>query len=469
MFIELYSMLGGYTLFDVNTNLVFQISKEMFVFLNTNKSNSLSSVQKVVPTNLQAEFSFLISQGCLLDIKPQVIEHPANRFLESLSQGALSIMILQISKSCNFKCRYCAFADATNLERNHQKEKMTWEVAKAAVDFLHKNSAFSREIQIGFYGGEPLLEKDLIKKIIDYANQLFFDKSIKYVMTTNLSLLSDDFIDVIENNDFKVAISLDGPRELHNKNRRFAYNGVGTYDSVANQLKKLKSKLSDIRKISISAVIDPEEDYELYSHYFKNDSLVNDLEIESDMIDSSRLTHDVIVPLAKDIRHKIIKLKQYLRIVLDGGIINTRTPNECEREIMDVCYNFQQKNPFRPREHHQGPCVPGVRKLFVSTEGNFLPCEKVSEISDCMKIGSVYKGFDYENMRKILNIGVLTADECVHCSSIRHCKMCAKDIDNITELSVEFKKSLCQRQKRLLKEKIEKFQILKSCGLFTKI
>lgn len=469
MFIELYSMLGGYSLFDVNTNLVFQISKEMFVFLNMNKSSSFSIVQKIVPENLQAEFLFLVSQGCLMDSELQVIEHPANRFLESLSQGALSIMILQVSKSCNFKCRYCGFADETNLERNHQKEKMTWEVAKAAVDFLRKNSVFSREIQIGFYGGEPLLEKDLIKKIIDYANHLFFDKSIRYVMTTNLSLLSEDFIEVIENNQFKVAISLDGPRELHNKNRRFACNGAGTYDSVVNQLKKLKTKLSDVSKITISAVIDPEEDYEIYSDYFKNNSLVQDLEIESDMIDSSRLTHDVIVPPTKDTRHKIIKLKQYMCIVLNKRIINTRTPNECEIEIMEVCYDFQQKNPLRYREHHQGPCVPGVRKLFVSTEGNFMPCEKVSEISECMKIGSVCDGFNYENIKKILNIGALTADECIHCSSIRHCKMCAKDIDNIVELSAEFKKNLCRRQKRLLKEKIEKYLILKSCGLFDKI
>ena len=172
-------MLDGYTLFDVNTNLVFQISKEMFAFLYPHKSNSLSEVQKKVPSNLQNELSFLVSQGCLMDSKPQVIEHPANRFLKSLSQGSLSIMILQISKFCNFKCRYCAFSDTTNLERNHQKEKMTWEVAKAAVDFLHKNSTYSRDIQIGFYGGEPLLEKKLIKKIIDYANHLFIGKSVK--------------------------------------------------------------------------------------------------------------------------------------------------------------------------------------------------------------------------------------------------------------------------------------------------
>lgn len=462
-------MLDGYTLFDVNTNLVFLISKEMFIFLNANKANSISYVEKNVPENLQAEFSFLISQGCLLDVKPKIIEHPANRFLKSLSQSALSIMVLQISKSCNFKCRYCAFADATNLERNHQKEKMTWEVAKAAVDFLHKNSAFSKEVQIGFYGGEPLLEKELIKKIIDYANMTFVDKEVKYVMTTNLSLLSDEFIDVIEKNQFKVAISLDGPRELHNKNRRFADNGIGTYDAVTNQLKKLKSKLSDLSKITIAAVIDPEEDYEQYVQYFQNDVLVKDLEIETDKIDSSRLTHDVIVSAEKETIHKILKLKEYVRLVLAHGTINTRTPNECEKEIMDVCYDFQHKNPFRYREHHQGPCVPGVRKLFVSTEGYFLPCEKVSEISKCMRIGSVQEGFNYDSMRKILNIGALSADECVNCSSIRHCKMCAKDIDNIIELSAEFKKTLCRQQKKMLRQKVEKYQILKSCGLFSKI
>lgn len=462
-------MLGGYTLFDVNSNLVIQISEDMHDFLKANKSKGINEVRKILPSNLEEEFSFLVSQGCLLDNKPQLIEHPANRFLESLSQSALSIMILQVSKSCNFKCRYCAFADKTNLERNHQKETMTWEIAKASVDFLRKNSTQSKDITIGFYGGEPLLEKDLIKKIIAYANKLFIDKEIHYVMTTNLSLLTDDFIEVIESNNFKVAVSLDGPRELHNKNRRFANNGIGTYDSVSKQIQKLKSKLSDVSKITISAVIDPEEDYKLYSDYFKNDVLVKDLVVETDMIDSSRLTHTVAVPIGKVTNHNIIRLRRYLQLIINGSEINIKTPDDCESEIMDICYDFKPKNPLRYREHHQGPCVPGVRKLFVATNGNFLPCEKVSELSESMKIGDVNSGFNFDKMRHILNIGKLSAENCVHCSAIRHCKMCAKDIDNITELSADIKKSLCQRQTQLLRENIEKYQILKSCGLFDKI
>lgn len=138
-------------------------------------------------------------------------------------------------------------------------------------------------------------------------------------------------------------------------------------------------------------------------------------------------------------------------------------------DIINSCYDFQQKNPLKYKEHHQGPCVPGVRKLFVSIEGNFLPCEKVSEASNCMKIGNIYDGFNFERMEKILNIGKLTEEECIHCTSIRHCKMCAKDIDNIVELSADIKKQLCNRQKKSLRSQIEKYLILKASGFFDKI
>lgn len=469
MFIELYHMLDGYVIFDVNTNLVFRISKELYVFLIKNKAKKYHDIKDVIPINLRSEFSFLLSQGCLLDNYPSIIEHPANRFLKSLSQGSLSIMLLQVTRACNFKCRYCAFSDDTNLERCHQNKRMTWEIAKTAVDFLYKNSFYSKKVQIGFYGGEPLLEKELIKKIVTYANHLFNNKEINYVMTTNLSLLSDDFIDVIENNPFKIAISLDGPPELHNKNRRFACNGEGTFDLIVNKLNKLKKGVSDLSKISISAVIDPEEEYDRYINYFENSDLLKDISIETDFIDSSRLTHNIIVPKEKDIKHKLIKLKQYLKIILNGGNINIKNPNECEMDIINSCYDFQQKNPLKYKEHHQGPCVPGVRKLFVSIEGNFLPCEKVSEASNCMKIGNIYDGFNFERMEKILNIGKLTEEECIHCTSIRHCKMCAKDIDNIVELSADIKKQLCNRQKKSLRSQIEKYLILKASGFFDKI
>ena len=155
--------------------------------------------------------------------------------------------------------------------------------------------------------------------------------------------------------------------------------------------------------------------------------------------------------------------------MLSGRKINLKDPNKAEENVISSYYYFNSKNRLREKEHHRGPCVPGVRKLFVNSEGLFLPCEKVSEISEKMIIGNVNSGFDYNKIFNILNIGKLTEENCKNCTAIRHCSICAKEIDNITDFSVDIKKKICQNKIKFLKEKVEQNFIFQRCGLFENI
>ena len=92
-----------------------------------------------------------------------------------------------------------------------------------------------------------------------------------------------------------------------------------------------------------------------------------------------------------------------------------------------------------------GPCIPGQRRAFITTQGDIFPCERVNENSDIFKIGNIETGFDVEKAKVLLNIGKLTEDDCKNCWVLRHCSLCAGYCDNQGELSGELKRSYCRR------------------------
>ena len=102
-----------------------------------------------------------------------------------------------------------------------------------------------------------------------------------------------------------------------------------------------------------------------------------------------------------------------------------------------------------------GPCIPGKQRLFVSAEGNYYPCEKVSELSECMKIGSVDKGYDIEKIRNLMNFSSITDNMCRNCYSFRHCDICAMYADDNGVLSTEKKKSFCEIAKNTFDQNLK--------------
>ena len=124
--------------------------------------------------------------------------------------------------------------------------------------------------------------------------------------------------------------------------------------------------------------------------------------------------------------------------------------------------------PMAEVGHPSGPCIPGQLRLFVTTDGNFFPCEKVSENSQVMKIGNVNEGFDYEKVKKILNVGKLTENECKECFAFRNCSLCSMVADTgkseEDELSRNLKLESCARIRYEFDDKLKDVCALKRCG-----
>jgi uncharacterized protein len=154
-------------------------------------------------------------------------------------------MCLNISHDCNLRCRYC-FASTGDF--GLKRKLMSFEVSIKAINFLLKNSGSRKNLEVDFFGGEPLMNFNLIKKIVNYARSLEkkIQKKFKFTITTNGVLLDDEKIDFINKEMSNVVLSLDGRKEI-NDNFRVDSEKNGCYAKIVGLFQKLVRK-RDVRK-----------------------------------------------------------------------------------------------------------------------------------------------------------------------------------------------------------------------------
>ena len=151
-----------------------------------------------------------------------------------LFQGP-SLHIVIPTLRCNLKCKYCQAASKPINEKGYDMDK---ETARKTVDFIFQSPA--KEITIEFQGGEPLVNLDIVKFIIEYAleKNKTFKKEVRFALVTNLTLLREDILDYMNKKGVGLCSSLDGSKQVHDNNRIYA-QGSGSYDIVSKWIKKL--------------------------------------------------------------------------------------------------------------------------------------------------------------------------------------------------------------------------------------
>lgn len=159
------------------------------------------------------------------------------KFSDILSESPVKAMCLHIAHDCNLRCKYC-FAD-TGEYMGH-RELMSVETGKAAIDYLLHHSKGRHNLEVDFFGGEPLMNFDTVKEIVQYARSMeaAFNKVFRFTITTNGLLLDDDKIDFINREMSNVVLSIDGRREVNDR-VRVRVDGRGCYDDIVPKFQKL--------------------------------------------------------------------------------------------------------------------------------------------------------------------------------------------------------------------------------------
>lgn len=368
----------------------------------------------------------------LYDDKILYSEDDYEKYANASVAAPIKSMCLNISHDCNLRCKYC-FASTGDFGKG--RKLMSFETGKAAIDFLIKNSAGRENLELDFFGGEPLLNFDVVKQLVEYGRNeaAAHGKNIRFTITTNGLLLNDDNIDFINKEMANVVLSIDGRKDVNDK-MRVRVDGTGCYDTITKNFKKLVDKRGDkeyyVRGTFTKYNLDFTEDVmHLYKMGFDQVSVEP---VITDPKDDYALTEDDYDAISKEyekLADEIMEIKE------KGGFINF--------------FHFMI-------DLNQGPCVIkrlrgcgcGNEYVAVTPDGDIFPCHQFVG-NDDFKMGNVHDGtFDMDMKKYFAGAHVYSKPECKKCWAKFYCSggcnannySYAGDIHNSYKLSCMFEK-----------------------------
>lgn len=367
--------------------------------------------------------------------------------IKKILESKLEHMILEVTNNCNNRCKYCAYSGKYLYKRNHGKKKMSEKIGLESIDFFLERTSDNDETPcIGFYGGEPILNFSLVKKCIDYARKQT-KKELSFLVSTNGTLLNLNIMKYFFENNVKMAISLDGPKEIHDR-YRISLENKGTFKKVYNNIKLIKKLNEDYfkRNILINAVLAPPYNLNKIKNFFLKNPIFKDIKpnIKFSTVDpnDSSFFHEYGLLDCKSIpTHFILKARSDYENLL---INNCQKEIFFERELFDKDYysiNMRIMTKLKNIYPPQGMCIPGKRRLYVDVQGNFKICEKVD---NDFNIGNIKKGFDIDIIYNYLINFFKFFKECHTCWAQRLCLKCIVLVQKGAYLEQLKKKELCK-------------------------
>ncbi|MDD2396650.1 MAG: thioether cross-link-forming SCIFF peptide maturase [Tissierellia bacterium] len=232
--IHIFNIKDLYFAVDTNSGLVHAVEKIIYdllmneIFKDENKYSELySEYGEDSVLEALSEIQYLIDNKMLYT---EEIKY------ENKIKPVIKAMCLNMTHDCNLRCEYCFASQGTY---NGEKAFLSFETGKKAFDYLVKSSGNRRNLEVDFFGGEPLMNFDTIKKLVDYGRSLEkeYNKHFRFTVTTNGVLLNEEKINYINENMDNVVLSIDGRKETNDRMRK-TINGKGSYDLIIDNYKK---------------------------------------------------------------------------------------------------------------------------------------------------------------------------------------------------------------------------------------
>ncbi|GAB6087982.1 thioether cross-link-forming SCIFF peptide maturase [Alkaliphilus crotonatoxidans] len=281
-------------------------------------------------------------------------------------------LCLHIAHDCNIRCKYC-FASQGDFKG--QRSLMGLEVGKKAIDFLLESSGSRRNLEVDFFGGEPLMNFEVVKEIVAYGRERerVYNKNIRFTMTTNGMLLNEENMEFINEEMYNVVLSIDG-REETNDRMRYTVNGKGTYGVILPKL----LKMAEMRRHQ--------------NYYVRGTFTKHNLDFSKDVLH--------LVDLGfKNVSVEPVVTQPHMDYAIQKEDLPT-VFKHYELLAEEYVHRHRAGKPFSffhfMIDLHQGPCVikrisgcgAGAEYLAVTPEGDLYPCHQFVG-NDSFKIGSV--------------------------------------------------------------------------------
>lgn len=407
--IHKFKMKDKYFCLDVNSGIIHVIDELTDRVLDIYKGDNRADVHAALDaTEDAAELDELMDEIDEL-IKAEMLYAPMSEDfkLVAAEKPIVKALCLNIAHDCNLACKYC-FASQGDYG-GVKRELMSFDVAKRAVDFLISMSGPRQHCEIDFFGGEPLLNWDVVKQTVEYIEsiQAQHNKIFKLTLTTNGVLLTQDKIDYVNEHNMSLVLSIDGREEVHNRMRPSA-GGTDTYKTVAKNLVNAV-KQRDGREYYVRGT---------YTH--------NNLDFVKDVMAMSDLGFEHL-----SMEPVVGKEGEYVLRDEDLPIL------EKEYEKLADLYLQRQKDGWGEKfnffhfrmDLYRGPCMAkrlrgcgaGHEYMAVVPNGDIYPCHQFVG-RDGYVLGNVYEGLkNFDIPREFRNTHVFTKPTCAACWSKFFC------------------------------------------------
>ncbi len=312
-------------------------------------------------------------------------------------------LVLNVANDCNLGCSYCFAAQG---DYGTPKRMMSEETARRSVDFLLSNSGVHKSVTIVFFGGEPLMNLKLIRRLVDYANDagVKAGKEVEFTMTTNATYLTPEVIDFLSENRIGVSVSIDGPKQYHDLRRTYK-NGHGSYDFIRPRVLELLSR-HKTRPIAARATLThgvtavQECFWHLKGMGFHE---VGFAPVTSASQDEFALTRDEMWQVLGEFRQLSDK---YVEEALENRHLGFSNVSNVLSEL------------------HAGvvkayPCGAGLGLLGVGVDGDLFLCHRFSESKE-HRMGSVHEGLDAAKQEQFLRQAHLSRKSGCQVCWVRH-------------------------------------------------
>lgn len=434
--------LGGFNIvLDVNSGGVHIVDELTYDMLDNVELPFEEKCPEKVIKKLSKYYSVDEIESCYNEIvelyNDQILfsEDDYEKYADYSVASPVKAMCLNIAHDCNLRCKYC-FASTGDFGKG--RKLMTFETGKKAIDFLLEKSLDRKNLELDFFGGEPLMNFDVVKQIVEYARsrEAEYGKKFRFTITTNGVLLDDDKIDFINLEMSNVVLSIDGRKEVNDYMRK-RVDGSGCYDKIMPAFKKLVEKRGD------------------KEYYVRGTFTKNNLDFSNDVFDLYNNGFDQI-----SVEPVVCEASA------DYAITEKELPaifKEYERLAERILENEKKGKRFNffhfMLDLDQGPCAIkrlrgcgcGNDYVAITPDGDIYPCHQFVGIEK-FKMGNIDEGTFDTNMKSYFSkTHVYTKPECKKCWAKFYCSggcnannyQYAGDVHNAHKLS-------CQLQKKRL-------------------
>ena len=406
--------LGGYNIvLDVCSGAVHAVDEIAYdiisLFENNDREAVIAEIETKYPNISKTDIEECYSQvQRLKDAKKLFTEdtfEPMAGTLKAKTAGVVKALCIHIAHTCNLNCEYCF---ASQGKYKGERAMMSFEVGKQALDFLVANSGTRKNLEVDFFGGEPLMNFEVVKQLVAYARSIekMHNKNFRFTLTTNGILIDDDVIDFANREMSNVVLSLDGRKEIHDR-YRVDFAGNGSWEKIVPKFQQFVKKRGG-------------KDYYMRGTFtHANPDFLNDIK-EMLSLGFTQLSMEPVVCASGD--HSELT-EEDLPVVL-----------EQYEKLAELMIEHDKKGEPFTFYHYMidltaGPCIykrisgcgSGTEYMAVTPWGDLYPCHQFVG-DEKFKLGDIWQGVtNKEIQNEFASCNVYAHEQCRDCWARLYC------------------------------------------------